>query len=1117
MKTNWTPAQETAIKASGAVLVAASAGTGKTAVLTEKVVNQILDGVDVENILVMTFSTKAADEMKQRIADKLDKALAELDNEPSSKTRTARRKWIISQINSLNKANIQTIHSFCCDVIRSHFYKVGIDPKFKVCSGSDAIIIKRKAIDAVLDPYYNNPDDTFSDLFEYFGSNTIEDSIIDSHKQLLSILDGESWIDKETEKYNIDDTKIPEFVKTQLLTDFNRATKLLTEVKDSLSSSSDEKVKKPLATVSADINCINTAIEYVNKDYIIGINPYLFKLFGGTIRFPEGYEVEKSKRDAAKAIIKPYKDTFYMDRQLARIKSMYPAVKLYSKLLKAFDKAYKEEKRKMSVIDFSDMEHMAYEILSDAAIAESYRSQYRSVYVDEYQDTSPVQEAIVNSVSQKNNLFCVGDLKQSIYRFRSSDPLLFKERMDSYHSDKSKQVIHLNANFRSSANVLNCANDVFTHITQASDEISYTAGDSLIHNRADNGVDAPVYVDLISNEDCDKEEAEIANICRIIKNRVGKPIYDARKDIVRPAEYSDFAVLSRKVLKYTTKMTNIFQSNGIPFQIEKTGNLFNTAEIELVLAIFKLISNRNDDIGLITLAHNHIFDFTDDDILEIRKVDYDSSLMANIKTVSAGEGSLSDKCKALISFLDLCCEKQHHYSLPQLLNYVLNRTNLMDIVAVMENSAHRLENVKAFTEFAARYENSHHGKIWAFLKHIEHIRNDSETESEAKGTAASNAVTITSIHQSKGLEYPIVILAFMGTEFSSSSNKKPVIIDRDAGYGFKYFDSKKGEKGKNVLRTRIEEIVARKDKEEEMRLLYVAMTRAKEELYIQGIRGNIAPLEECDSMLSWVCSSVYDISSVDDETPLSTSSKLTGKWEIHHIIPSEIEEMLKSSSTTSPVNIPIKSVMPPAEKHVNKCIPVPIAISASAIDKMNTFSEEMLKTPAFMSEKKATDVGNSVHKFLRYTDFSKISSSSDVCKVANTLSSSGIISEEDALNVCRFKFGIAKMLNTEVFKRIASADKIYKEKHLYTRIPNPEDENTSIVVRCIADLAYEIDGSIVIIDYKTDKVSDCDLDSIVESHRKQLELYAKCFSDTFKKPVSGIYLGLVGTGQVVSI
>lgn len=1118
--TKWTKNQEEAITSKGSVLVSASAGTGKTAVLTERVVNQILSGIDVENILVMTFSAKAAEEMKTRIARKLDEALETIESEENSKSKSIKKRRVISQINALNKASIQTIHSFCCDVIKTHYYKVGIDPKATVCSGADVTVFKKRAIDKVLDPYYEGSGDVFSALYDYLsGSETLEDSIISSHKIVSSILDGYKWLDNEVEKYNIDETTIPGFVKEVLLTDFNSAYALLDEARESLASSYDEKLKKPLSIIISDMNIVKTAIDYVKNDNIIGINPFLFKLFGGTIRFPDGYGIEKAKRDAAKELIKPYKDAFYMDRQLHRIKEMYPMVKLYAQILKEFDEAFQAEKRAENVIDFADMEHMAYQILQDSAIADSYKGMFRAIYVDEYQDTSPVQEAIINSISSKDNLFCVGDLKQSIYRFRSSDPLLFKHRMTDYSADSNKKVISLSSNFRSSANVLNCANDVFSHITMSSREIVYSSGDVLVHGRSDKGDDTPVHVEIIDCGDYDKEEAEIANICKIIKNRVGKPVYDSKTDTVRPAKYSDFAILSRKVLRYTTKMNHIFHINKIPFQIEKAGNLFDTAEIELVLTVLRLVSNRNDDVSILTVMHNHMFEFTDDDIMKIRAVNMESPLIENIIAASKEEGELSRKCADFLGFLDLCSDKQHQYSLTKAISYVIDRTNILDLIAIMDNGEHRIENVKMFINFASQYEHTNHGKMYSFLKYVECIRAGSETVTEAKNTAAADAVTITSIHQSKGLEYPIVILAFMGTDFSSNFQRKSVIIDRDAGVGFRYYNTADGSKGKTLYRTSVERIVTAKDKEEEMRLLYVAMTRAKEELYIQGIENRFSSLYECNSMLSWVCSSVYNLlDAPEDEDSLSVSGALKGSWEITKIDSDMISDFL---TTGSAVNNDIKSFvaasLKPVTKHIDKPIPIPKAISASSIDNMNTYLPSMLKVPKFMTGTTAADVGDSVHRFLRYASLDSLTSYKNVISEAERLLKSSTLSEEDVAGVRRYARGIASVCNSKVFSDMKSASKVFKEKHLYTGITNPVEGDSDIVVRCIADLAYELNDSFVIIDYKTDYVTDDNIGQLIDSHRSQLKIYSDCFIATFGKPISGMYLAMLGNGKTYKV
>lgn len=1130
-ETKWTKSQLEAIETNKSTIVSASAGTGKTAVLTERVVRQVLKGVDISNILVMTFSAKAADEMKTRIADKLKAKLDELEAAPASKTNFPQKKWIYSQLNSMGNAPIQTIHSFCNDIIKSNCYLVDVDPKFKVATGADAAVIRKQAADLVLADEYENASEAFNKLFDYIdGMHTVEDVLINSYKSLMSILNGFDWLSAEIEKYNIDCSVIPDFAKEILLSDFKKALSMYEAVNTELEAIRDEKLAKPLLTIHTDMNVLKTAISHVESGNIAAINPYLFSNFGNTIRLSDEYAEEKAIRAAARdLIVSNYKaHPFYLDRQLARVKDMYPFAKYFESLLLKFRDKYSELKKNQNVIDFNDMEQLAYKILQNPLVANSYRTSFFAVYVDEYQDTSPIQEEIINSVSQPNNLFCVGDLKQSIYRFRSSDPILFKDRMSSYEGKSSKKIISLNYNFRSSANVLNCANDVFRCIAPSSKEISYGEGDILVCGRGSADEEAPVIVDLINiSSGEDKDTAEIANIVKIIKNRVGKPIYDSRTNTTRPAEYRDFAILSRKVLKYTNMFNEIFTQNGIPFEVERTGELFEAVEVMTLIALLQLIVNRNNDLNILTVMHQGVFGFTDEDILAVRAVDGQSSYISNIKSLAESEsdGLLNRKCREMIGFLNLCCEKQHLYSLSRLVAYVIDRTYLNDLFAVKSNGAHRIDNLRLFISFASEYEHKSHKKLYSFLKYVHDVTESGESVGEAQNITSSNCVKVTTIHKSKGLEYPIVILAFMNKEFSDIGKKAPVIIDRDAGIGFRYFDHENRVRCGNLLRTHVENRVMEKNKEEEMRLLYVAMTRAKEELYIQGI----APLkqiekENCSSMMDWILMSAYNCIDTEDGPKFVSSGEVVGKWALDATDSSSLEEYLVPQDNFTAESIPEIDFTDavPVRKHIDKPTPIPKSTSASVLTSINKYDRSSFAMPDFMTTNHSAEQGDSVHKFLRYALLVPDMTAADVKAVIDDLVVKGTISTKDRDNITqRIINGIAKMTASELFSNMMMSNNVLKEKSLYTSMNSSEfiesDESHDMLVRCIVDIAYETDEGYVIADYKTDYVTESSLPDAIKSHKPQLDMYAKCFEKVFGKPIVGVYLIMLSIGQVCRV
>ncbi len=854
--------QKKAIESKKSVIVSASAGTGKTATLTERINRQLLNGYDIRNMLVITFSKKAAEEMRTRISARLNEELEKVEAEVDSKIKTVKRKNIIHQINMLSSASIETVHAFCTDVIRQNYLLAGVDPDFKVISGPMLAVLEKNTIAGVMENEYKADRKELNSLVEYFYPTSAEKALLNCYRRINAVPGRFAWFDDEITKYDIDTSKIPDDIKAYMLSAMVDAKTELQEAISYISPSpEDKKAAKALSVINGDIRIIDTAISHINADEIASINSKLFSDLKYTQAVPEG---AVSHISAAKKILKNF-DGFEMKEQLDRIKAMYPVLRYISAVLKVYDTAIIAAKTQKNVIDFSDMERLACRVLEDPSVASFYKNRYQAVYVDEYQDTSLAQEQIINAVSREDNLFCVGDFKQSIYRFRHSNPAVFRDRLENYTNDRRKDAIYLNSNFRSAKNILACTNDVFEYIINNGSEISYNDEDALDHGRKDNNDVTPVHVSFM--ESCDNnDEAEMINICETIKNRVGKPVYDSETGEARPARYSDFAVLSRKIIRYTENFNKVFRAYGIPFTILKTGNLFETEEIQLLTAALKVTLSTRDDLSLLTIMHNGLFGFNDEDIYALRKINDTAFLMDNMKQYAA-QGN--EKAKAFLSFIDLCSAKKHSYTVTEMVSYVVSRTYIKDIIASYDNADHRLKNIQEFINLANNYEKSGCRSLYSFLKEAYAVDETDAKIEEAGQNNRGDSVTITSIHQSKGLEYPIVILAFTGSKFNSSKNS-PILIDSDAGVGINFIDTDSGIKDSTLRYKIVDKEYRFRSKEEELRILYVAMTRAKEELYIQGV------IDQSKSLLSGEPESMLECIALTDRCSLSKN----GSWDV---------------------------------------------------------------------------------------------------------------------------------------------------------------------------------------------------------------------------------------------
>lgn len=1147
MEKKWTEAQIKAIESKGSVLVSASAGTGKTAVLTEKVSNCIAkENIDIKDILVMTFSSAAADEMKERIIKKL----RELSKD-SSITRTQQNR-IFEEIKDFYASNIQTIHSFCNEVVKTYFYKVDLDPNMKIADNFDVNIFKLEAARIVLDREYFLMDPDFVTLEEYIdGTDSIENVIIKTYDKMMSFINPMEWIKEAVEAYNVKADKIPVHLANMVANDFRNAIDNYNVAIMELEAINDSKMAKNLGIMRADVSILERIVEDIEKLDINAITEKTLNDFAPVIRFSakdDTFDLVKEKRNEAKdSIVKKYKNTgFNFKDQINRIRNMYPMALKFMELIEEYGKVYAQKKQENNVIDFNDMERYAYKILQDDIIADEYKAKFKKVFVDEYQDTSPVQEAIISRVSKDNNLFCVGDVKQSIYGFRASDPTLFTARSDKYKSKTAMgNVISLNNNFRSSQNVLDCANDVFKHITKASKELTYSDSDELIHGRLDDSANNPVVVSLINDDMKDNfpgltnEEIEIYNIVNIIKNNVGQPIYDPNINDYRPADYKDIVVSCRKLTGLSDYIAQIFSANNIPFYIERSGNLLDTIEIQILMNLIDLANNSQDDLKIISVVHEGLFGFTDEDLLTLRAKSMEDSYYKIILKTKDEQNELGYKCQRLLNYLADVKAKESKMKLTEVLDYMISSIHFNDIFAVMSNGKQRVANIKLFQKHAFDFEEKSNEKLVGFMKYIRKIQETEEQVDEAKINYTENCVRVTTIHKSKGLEYPIEILGFMGKAFSTIDKRSNIVIDRDAGIGFRYFDDNERVKGKCLQRTYVENILTSKLIEEEMRLLYVAMTRAQEKLYIQAMvpaMPSFNNLVEPNSMIDWILSTLSTSGKSHDMFVSAEEEfdiKLVGTWKVKFTQQEELEEYVNTTANSLSDEDFSREYSAPYIPYEQEIVEVediiPVAIPSSKIKAFTNITDDPFvgdfETPGFMASSSldTAQIGTATHDFMKNLDLKQSLDYENIIAQRNLMLENNIMLKED-LDIINYK-KIAKFFTSKVGQMVKSADKTYKEKSMNILKSAMDigltDDNREILIRCIADLIFELNGEYYLLDYKTDRIKNPDdndeIAQRVQSHQEQISIYIEAFEKIYKKKISKAYLAFLDISDAVEV
>lgn len=849
----WTKDQEKILNAKGSILVSASAGTGKTSILIEKIINALdTDGVGVENILVMTFSKAAANEIKSRMKDRL-----------REKTELCKSNQLANKYNSellkIDSANISTIHSFCYNLVKKYGYSIGVNSDVKLQDVADSILIKKQIMEELISEYMNG--DKKYDLYKLIASldnpSSAADIFLNIYDKSNLNIDPESFLQESIKLY---DTKnkdqILEKIQDNIMKDLKDAEKIYKDVIKNIESINDSKLQKNLVGLQDECNQIQDIL-FDHEHFFESLNK--LDIVKQTLRFPKEYADIKNSRDNARDLITKYID-FNLENELKNIGKAYPLALVLSDIIKDFSEQYSIYKKENNILDFSDMERYSFEILKDEVIQSECKDSFYQIFIDEYQDTSPIQEAIISKIAKRDNLFCVGDYKQSIYGFRSADPEIFNDRIKNYN-DGEGQVLFIKDNFRSEKNIINATNDVFSLISSSSNNFKYSDEEKLYSNKISVESDS-VDVRLIENNTDETDDyIESLQVSSLIKDMMRKSIEDNGHQL----KYSDFSIVTRKMSGISDSLIKAFEESKIPFVIEKTGSLLDLPEIELLINVLKIIDKRSDDVAVISLIHAGLFNLQDEDLLLIDTGNISKSFYECVE---------NNQFNSLGLFLSKISEKKDN-SIGSLIASAIKDSGIKESMYKFSDARSRINNINAFIDFAVNYEKSHISSLSSFIDYVQLLKKNGiriDTPKENK----EDAVTITTIHRSKGLEYPVVIIPFASKQFSVIDKSGGLTINEKSGLGFKYCDGRI--KGSTMIKNIIDDEIMFKNVNEEARLLYVAMTRAKEKLIIQG--------KNCktynNSYMEWV---------------LETAERdcNTGNWKLENI---EVEEISNNNVDT---------------------------------------------------------------------------------------------------------------------------------------------------------------------------------------------------------------------------
>ena len=888
----WTKEQSQAIHEKDSnILVAAGAGSGKTAVLVERIINKIInEKIDIDRLLVVTFTNAAAAEMKERVLEAIYKKLDE----------TPENENLQRQITLLNKASICTIDSFCLDVVRNHFYELeNISPNFRIADTTEIELLKQEVLEDIFEEKYESQEEDFTELINTYTSyrddTPLKELILKIYTYIQSNPFPNQWLDEKIEMFHIQDfaedfSKNPwgeillKEVEEELIDDINT----LKEQEQNLARNPElEKYTKTLSDDIDKLEMLKVNLNSWDKAYAIYTNL--------TFATWPRQKVDSAIKDQAKLVRDDIKKKFtkklnkifiYNSEEANRdIADMYPILVKLKHLIFAFGEEFSKRKRNKNIVDFNDIEHLALHILiknedgkiEPTEVANIYKEKFVEIAIDEYQDSNMVQEYILTAISRGNNTFMVGDVKQSIYKFRQAMPDLFLSKYKTYQLKENKKdednlKIQLFRNFRSRENVLDFTNVIFQDIMSENlGEIDYTEEEYLnlgaSYEETPQELETEIHViDLKEKEDLAPEEEargteepqdnddteetaeerleDIQVEARFVANKIKSlienhfQVFDRKINGFRDIQYKDIVIL----LRSTKVNAPIFEEEminlGMPVFSETSQEYLDSIEIQTIMSLLKIIDNPIQDIPLVTVLRSPIGNFTDDELVEIRLSDkYDQFYTAMQKARINVDKKLKEKIDTFFNNLEKWRKEQEYLALDEFIWKLYSDTHYYTYVGLMPNGDLRQANLKMLFERAKQYETASFKGLYNFIQFMEKLHIGSNDLGSAKLIGENDdVIRIMSIHKSKGLEFPVVFLSATGKQFNLMDLNQNILLHQELGIGVKYIDYERQVQYDTLTKEAIRNKILTETLSEEMRILYVALTRAKEKLYITGLK-----------------------------------------------------------------------------------------------------------------------------------------------------------------------------------------------------------------------------------------------------------------------------------------
>lgn len=1197
------------------ILVSAAAGSGKTTVLVERIIKLLInENENIDKFLIVTFTNAAASGMKQKIHKSLVNAMQNSDN----------KEHLSKQLNLLSKSNISTIHAFCIDIVRKNFHVIGIDPNFRIGDVNEVDIILQESIDEVLENYYIKKHPGFIQLVESFtgnrGDSELNDIIKDVYKFILSFPDPIRWLNEKVEMLTMAEEDLKSSVWLKVVKD---NLKLQLSGGEEILKSAIKLCKKddgPLTYEDAiqedlrNIQYLNSLIEGDFREFISAVHNVEFstlKQLRGKLKEevnPEIQDEVKSLRDEYKKIISNIRKMI-PNRNLVDFVSdlnyMYMPMKILCNIISDLDVEFKAKKMDKSIADFNDVEHYALQILRQEDIKERYKNKFKYIFIDEYQDSNSLQEELLSQIKKENNLFMVGDVKQSIYRFRLSDPTIFNEKSDTYpivDGNSVDQRIDLTQNFRSRKEILSGINYVFSNIMNKTlGEVDYKQSVFLnpgaeFEDNCQECNDCFTELTIIDKNSSESEnlddeiksmkaaelEATIAvqKISELLEKNKNEPVqrHKETNGIILNApvklQYKDIVILMRSVSSWAGIFEEIFNEQGIPFYYDGGAGYFETIEIQVILNLLKIIDNIRQDIPLLSVMRSPIGSFETEELVQIRVRNPNYNFIDALYDYKNNcQDKLSSKLKNFIEKIEDWKKRSRYTHLNDFIWEVLMETNYYYFVGLLTNGNTRQANLRLLADKAFDFEKTSMSGLFNFLRYVERLNISSGDTGSAKTLGENdNVVRLMSVHKSKGLEFPVVIMCGLNKKFNKADASKSILKHKLYGIAPKYVNPEDRIYRETFPRIAIKNVIKVENLSEEMRVLYVAMTRAIDRLIMIGTvdkfenklkkwrKGpSLYNIYNQDSFLDWICTTLFKDSDSDyimrmvDDCDLiyeieykSENNFYSTKWKINKINLSQIskneqDETQKRNERISEVNEFKNKELSNWKNEINRrlnykyafinSVNVPTKLSVTDLKTLKNENLEKIKykipvlrdIPQFKeddSEFSKAEIGSIVHFVMQHINLNEILTIENIREQVIKMINKKLLTEREA-DVVNINM-LQEFFETDIGKRMRLSHSVKREvpfviKKNANEIINSLNNDDVILIQGIIDCYFYENDEIVIIDYKTDEIIDGNIETVKVEYSQQILSYKDAVEKITEKKVKACYLYLFDIGKAIEI